>query len=100
MRTKTKLIWLYIVKFKYLIALIIFAIWIVFIDQTNLRFKAQIKDDIDYLKNKKEFYKREIEKNEIYYKNLTTNPDAKERLARETYFMHKDNEDVFIIVEE
>ncbi len=95
-----KKIWFYIIKFKYVIAVLVFAVWITFIDQTNLRFKSKLRDEIEYLKNKKAFYKEEIRKNEKYYKDLTTNPDAKERLAREEYFMHKDNEDVFIISEE
>jgi len=99
MKEKTKLIWFYIVKFKYVIAVLVFAVWITIIDQTNLRFKSKLRDEIEYLKNKKDFYKEEIRKNEKYYKDLTTNPDAKERLAREEYYMSKDNEDVFIIVD-
>lgn len=99
MKEKTKIIWSYIVKFKYVIAVLVFAVWITFIDQTNLRFKSKLRDEIEYLKNKKEFYKEGIRKNDKYYKDLTTNPDAKERLAREEYYMSKDNEDVFIITE-
>ncbi len=92
-------IWSLIRKFKYAIAVLLFGIWITFIDQTNLRFKSKLRNDIEYLKNKKKFYKKEILKNEKYYKDLTTNPGAKERLAREEYYMSKDNEDVFIIVD-
>ncbi len=100
MKANAKIIWSYILKFKYVIAVLVFAVWITFIDQTNLRFKSKLKEDLEYLKNKKAFYKEEIRKNETYYKDLTTNPDAKERLAREEYYMHKDNEDVFLIVDE
>ncbi len=99
MEIKVRNIWSYILKFKYLIAVLVFAIWITFIDQTNLRFKSELRNEIDYLRNKKEYYQKEIRKNEIYYKDLMTNPDAKERLAREEYYMSKDNEDVFIIVD-
>ncbi len=99
MKTKAKIIWSYIIKFKYVIAVLLFAVWITFIDQTNLRFKSKLHEEIEYLINKKEYYLEEIRKNETYYKDLTTNPDAKERLAREEYYMHKDNEDVFIIVD-
>ncbi|NPA69105.1 MAG: septum formation initiator [Chlorobi bacterium] len=97
MKDNAKKIWYYITKFKYLIAFTAFAVWITFIDQTNLRFKSELKQEIEYLKNKKEYYREEILKNEKYYKDLTTNPDAKERLAREEYYMHKDNEEVFLI---
>lgn len=94
-----KKMWFYTKKVRYLIVIILFAVWITFIDQTNLRFKANLKGDIEYLKSKIEIYKEEIRKNEKYYRDLTTNPDAKERLAREEYYMHRDNEDVFIIVD-
>ena len=37
---------------------------------------------------------------EAYIEDLMTNPETKERLAREEYYMSKENEDVFIIQEE
>ena len=100
MKEKTKIIWSYILKFKYLIAAVVFAVWITFLDQTSLKYKSKLKEEIKSLEKRRKFYKEEIRKNEKYYKDLTTNPDAKERLAREEYYMHKDNEDVFLIVED
>ncbi len=90
-------IWFYSVKFKYPLAALIFIVWIAFIDETSLVYKSKIKKEIKALKEKEKFYEVEINNNELYFKNLTTNPEAKERLAREKYFMHKDNEEVFII---
>jgi cell division protein DivIC len=95
-----KKIWFYTVKFKYPVSIVIFGVWITFIDETGLVYKSKIKKEIKALSDKELFYEEQIKKNEIYFKNLETNPEAKERLAREQYFMHKDNEDVFIIRDE
>ena len=95
-----KRVWFYIVKFKYPVAIVISAVWISFIDETSLLYKSKIKKEIKALSEKKDFYEEEIKNNEIYYKNLESNPEAKERLAREEYYMHKENEEVFIIRDE
>jgi cell division protein FtsB len=97
MQEVLKKIWFYIVKFKYPVAALIFIVWITFIDETGLIYKSKIKKEIKALKEKEQFYEVEINNNELYFKNLNSNPEAKERLAREKYFMHKDNEEVFII---
>lgn len=76
-----------------------FIVWILFIDQTGLLFKRNLYKEINSLKDKKAFYIEDIQKNEKYYQDLLTNPKAKEKLAREEYFMCKDNEEVFIIVD-
>jgi cell division protein FtsB len=95
-----KKIWFYTVKFKYPVTILIFSVWISFIDETSLIYKSKIKKDIQALSEKKEYYEAEIQKNEIYFKNLETNSEAKERFAREQYFMSKENEEIFIIRDE
>ncbi len=99
MKEKIKNIWFYIKKYKYIITFLAFAIWITFIDQTNLLYKAKQKKEIQYLEKRKVFYSEDIKQKQKYYQNLLTNPETKERLARENYFMSKKNEDVFIIVD-
>lgn len=42
----------------------------------------------------------EIEEIDTATEELTTNIKAKEKYARETYFMKKSNEDIFVFVEE
>lgn len=91
--------WLFIVKYKYIITIVFFTGWIIFLDQTGLIYKSNLNKEIDFLKKRKEYYEDKIEKNEKYFKDLQTNPKTKERLAREEYYMSKDNEDVFIIVD-
>jgi len=94
-----KNIWFYIKKYKYLLTSIFFIIWILFIDQTGIMFKRNLNKEISSLKDKKSFYIEDIKKNEKYYQDLLSNPKTKEKLAREEYFMSKENEEVFIIVD-
>lgn len=89
----------FITKYKYLLTGAFFLIWILFLDQTGIMYKRKLKEEIASLKNKKIFYIESIKKNEKYYQDLLTNPETKEKLAREEYYMSKKNEEVFIIVE-
>ena len=100
MTDNLKHIWSFILKYKYIITLVLFAFWIMFLDQTSLVYKSKLKEEIDHLRKKMEYYIEEVSKNEIYYKDLQTNPKTKEKLAREEYYMSKDSEDIFIIQDE
>ncbi len=95
-----KNIWFYIKKYKYPLTFVFFmAPWILFIDQTGVMFKRNLNKEINSLKDRKAFYIEDIKKNEKYYQDLLSDPKAKEKLAREEYYMSKANEDVFIIVD-
>ncbi len=100
MKDKLKNIWSFTVKYKYIITIVLFAFWLIFLDQTSLVYKSKLNKEIEFLRKRKEYYEDEIKKNETYFKDLQTNPKTKERLAREEYYMSKDNEDVFIIQDE
>ncbi len=100
MKDKLNNIWSFTVKYKYIITIVFFVVWIIFLDQTSLIFKSELNKEIDFLRKRKEYYEDEIKKNETYFKDLQTNPKTKERLAREEYYMSKDNEVVFIIKDE
>lgn len=97
MKKRFSNIWSFILSYKYIITILVFAIWILFLDQTNLLYRSKLLKEIDFLEKRNDYYEAEIEKNETYYQDLLNNPKAKERLAREEYFMKKDNEEIFII---
>lgn len=88
-----------IIKNKYFIAMLAFIILIVFIDENNLiksgQKKRKLKDLQETEKQVEE--KISIQRNEI--EELDDNKNI-ERLAREKYLMKKDNEDLFIIVDD
>ena len=84
-------------KNKYIITIILFVIWILFLDDYNLVNQYKIKKKIETLKLQKSFYEYEIKKDSTELYNLKNNLEAQEKFAREKFLMKKDNEDVYII---
>ena len=85
---------------KYLILLLLFIFWIVFLDDYNLINQNKMKNNVDDLKERKEFYLSEIKSDSTELSNLKNDSEEQERFAREKFLMKKDNEDIFIIREE
>lgn len=84
-------------KNKHIITLVLFSIWIIFIDDYNLIKQYQLKQDINKLEKKKEYYISEIEKDSIKLYHLRNTKEEQEKFAREKFLMKKENEDIFII---
>ncbi|WP_299336769.1 septum formation initiator family protein [uncultured Psychroserpens sp.] len=80
----------------FVIVFIVFAFWMLFIDSNSLLIHNELNNDISDLEAEKEYYKKEIEKDKKAIKELSTE-DGIEKLAREKYYMKKDNEDIYII---
>ena len=87
-------------KNKYSITLAVFVIWLLFFDQNNMILQAQNKWELWELEEEKEYYLQEIELTKIDLEELTSDMNSLERFAREKYLMKKDNEEVFVFVEE
>ncbi|MAM04434.1 MAG: septum formation initiator [Flavobacteriales bacterium] len=85
------------IKNKYIVTILIFIIWIFFLDDYSLIKQRKIENQIKKLKTQKEYYINEIQKDSIELNNLKTNPAEQEKFAREKFLMKKENEDVFII---
>lgn len=77
-----------------------FLLWMLFADQESLIVQYKLSDDIKTLEKQKDFYLEEIEKNRTSLEILTNDTSSLEKFARENYFMKKDNEEVFVVVEE
>lgn len=80
----------------FVIIFIVFSLWMLFIDSNSLMIHHELNEDISDLETEKEYYKKEIEKDKKAIKELSTE-DGIEKLAREKYYMKKDNEDIYII---
>ena len=85
---------------KYLILLLLFIFWIVFLDDYNLINQNKMKNNIDDLKEQKEFYISEIKSDSTELFKLKNNSEKQEKFAREKFLMKKDNEDIFILRED
>lgn len=78
------------------IVFIVFALWMLFIDSNSLLIHMDLNNEMNNLENEKTYYKKEIEKDKKAIKELSTD-EGTEKLAREKYYMKKDNEDIYII---
>lgn len=87
-------------KNKYSIALIAFFVWIMFFDKNNFINQFKLTSTLKSLNNQKAFYFDEIRKDSTSLRILKTDASSLEKFAREKYLMKKDNEDIFLIVEE
>lgn len=85
---------------KYSITILVFAIWISFFDQNNLLFQQQNKKILKELEEERDYYTTEIASNEQKLNLLLTNSDNLEKFARETYLMKKDDEEIFVILQD
>ena len=97
--SKLLTIWNYIRQHKYLITIVIFLIIIIFLDENNLLRRAQHKYEISELKSEIERYREQYEHDTKMLEELSNNPEALEKIAREKYLMKKPNEDIFIFEE-
>tara|TARA_B100000768_G_C11219799_1_gene349973 strand:- start:304 stop:621 length:318 start_codon:yes stop_codon:yes gene_type:complete len=86
-----------IFKNKYIITIVLFFIWILFVDDYNILKQYQLQKDVDKLEDQKSYYINEIRNDSIEKYNLQNTKEAQEKFAREKFLMKKDNEDVFII---
>jgi len=82
---------------KYLVALIVFAVIMLFTDHNNVFEQMDRKRELRDLQAKKAYYQQEIEKTKKQLADLSSNSAALEKYAREKFLMKRDNEDVFII---
>jgi len=72
----------------------------IFFDHESIVVQHKLSQDINKLKQQEKFYLEEIEKNKASLNILTTDTALLEKYARETYFMKKKNEDIFVVIEE
>jgi len=88
----------YLKPFKNLYILIFsgFVVWMLFFDTNSWLTHRGLNSDIDDLETEKEYYKNEIDKDKKAIKELSTE-EGIEKLAREKYYMKKDNEEIYII---
>jgi cell division protein FtsB len=86
-------------KNKYVISVIVFFVWVTFFDQNNLLTQFERGQDLRHAKAKKGYYKEQIEFIRENLDEITHDAATIEKFARENYYMKKDNEEVFVIVE-
>lgn len=92
--------WLKLLKNKYLIATLIFIIWVGFLDNNNVIRTLKTRKNLKELRKTVEFYTNEIKENQRIIRELNMDKKSFEKFVRETYFLKKPSEEVFIIEEQ
>lgn len=87
-------------KNKFILTILIFFIWLLFFDRNNLIDRVKELNHLRQLEKDKKYYIERIDADSKRLEQLRTNNKNLEKFAREQYLMKKDNEDIFIIVEE
>jgi len=87
-------------KNKYLIATILFIVWMLFFDHNDIFLHLQYRKELNELKADKKYYQEQIDLTRKEVDLIKSNPKAMEKVAREQYLMKKDDEDVFVVGEE
>jgi len=73
-----------------------FAVWMLFFDSNSLLIHNELNNEIKAIENEKEYYRKEIVKDNKAIKELKKE-EGLEKFAREEYYMKCDNEDIYII---
>lgn len=84
-------------KFKYIIALSIFAVFILFIGEHSWVNRIQRKKEISELNKKIAAEREKFEADSIALHEIDHDIDAVRKIARERYYMKNSGEDVFMI---
>lgn len=94
---KLKYIWTLIKRYKYGIVLGVFILNMLFFDENNAFVRLNNRITINELREQIRKYNDEYEKSTKTLESIKKNPQSIEKVARENYYMKKENEDIYII---
>lgn len=93
-------IWQLVRRFKYQITIIIGVLLVGFLDEDSIMKYVELEYQISDLKEEISKYEDKYQRDSEELKKLQRNPREMARVARERYFMKKDNEDIFVLSDE
>lgn len=83
----------------YFLTTVIFLVWMFFFDSNDLVTQYQLNRKLNDLENEKAYFEEKILEVKKDREELLSNRELLEKFARENYFMKKQSEDLYIIVE-
>lgn len=99
--SKLILVWNFIRRHKYAITFAVFALIIGVLDEENsLLQRYSHWKEIHRLNTEIEHYRNQYEHDSKRLKELSSDPDVLEKVAREKYLMKKPNEDIYVFEED
>lgn len=82
---------------KYVIATLVFAALMLFLDDYSLRVSSRLHKQVKELHDEEQALANAIVEDSINATTLRNSMDAKEHYGREKYYMKKADEDIFVI---
>ncbi|MCF8221544.1 MAG: septum formation initiator family protein [Bacteroidales bacterium] len=89
-----------ILRSRYFLTFLVFLVWIMLFDNNNLIDRYHMMKELRQLENDRDYYQNRIKEDRRKLKELKTSDRNLEKFAREQYYMKKDNEDLYILVDE
>ena len=89
-----------VIRNKYIVTGVGLLVWVLFFDKNDFTTMLKLHKQVSGLIEERDYYKDEISRINQELKELTGNPQALEKFAREKYLMKRDNEDIFVIIRE
>ncbi|MFN5218856.1 MAG: FtsB family cell division protein [Sphingomonadales bacterium] len=85
-------------KYRYIILFAFFGLWMLFFDSNNAFYRYSIATEVADLEDSKTIFEKQIADLRRQRTELLGNQANLEKFAREKYMMKKDNEDLFVII--
>jgi len=83
----------------YFLTGLLFIVWMLFIDSNDFISQYRLSRTVKDLEERKEYYQKNIEELSQQFEQRQNDPDYIEKFAREKYFMKKEGEDLYVVVE-
>lgn len=84
-------------KNKYIVSIVVFAVWLSFFDRNDLFTQWDRKQELQKLETSTSFYEKEIANTKKDLMDLNSNPAILEKFAREKFYLKRPNEDIFLV---
>ncbi len=88
------------IKNRYTITILLFIIWMLFFDRNDFISAIKMKLELSRLEEQQEYYKQELQNTKQIQKAIFEHNENLEKFAREKFYMKKDDELLYVIVEE
>lgn len=85
---------------KYLVAGILFVVWILFFDENSIVAHQRQQQRLDEMLKQKDHYIEQIAADKVKLDELNSGLSNLEKFAREQYYLSAPGEDVFIVAED
>lgn len=85
---------------KYLVALALFAVIMLFVDKNDFFTQQERKQEVLALEKSKAYFTKELDATGRIKQDVENDPGTIEKLSREKYLMKRPNEDLFLVPDE